>query len=147
MLNNRFKTKFQKLTVNRSDVHDYLGLQIDYTHRKDRYVKLIMYDFLEDILKEVNEKGDINGEYVTPAAANLFTVVETSEKLSANKADYFHRIVVRLLFASKRARPDLQVAVAYLCTRVKFPNEADYDKLRRVIKYIRKTIHLPLLLG
>ena len=32
MLNDRFKTKFQELTVNRSDVHDYLGLQLDYTH-------------------------------------------------------------------------------------------------------------------
>ena len=147
MLNDRFKTKFRELTVNRSDVHDFLGLQLDYMHRKDHYVKLTMCYFLEDILKEVDEKDDMNGKCVTPAAANLFTVVQTSKKLSVNKADYFHRIVAGLLFASKRARPDLQVAVAYVCTRVKCPNEADYDKLRRLIKYIRRTIHLPLLLG
>ena len=74
-------------------------------------------------------------------------MIEISENLEVDKADSFHRMVARLLFAAKRARPDIQVAVAYLCTRVKYPNEADYDKLRRVIKYIRRTIHLPLLLG
>ena len=99
--------------------------------------------FLEDIL-EVNKKGDINGECVTSAAANLFNIVESSENLSVNKADYFHRIAARLLFASKQARPDLQVAIAYLCARVKCPNEAYYDKLCQVIKYIRRLIHLPV---
>ena len=106
-----------------------------------------MYNFLEDIVKEVGKKGDTNGECVTLTAANLFTVVETSEKLSVNKTDYFHQLVARLLFALKRARPGLHMAVAYPCTRVNCPNKANYDKLRRVIKYIRRTIHLPLLLG
>ena len=78
-MNNRFKTKSQELTVNCTDVHDYLGLTLDFTHRKERYVKLTMYNFLEDILKEVDEKGDMAGECVIPAAENLFTVVETSE--------------------------------------------------------------------
>ena len=147
MLNDRFRTKFQELSVNRSDIHDYLGLCSDYTHRKECYVKLTMYNFFKDILEEIKEKGNMNGECVTPAAVNLFTVVETSEKLSVNKADYFHRLVTRLLFASKRARPDIQVAVAYLCTRAICPNEANYDKLHQVIKYIRITIHTTLLLG
>lgn len=114
-----------ELIVDWSDVHDYLGLTLDYTYRKDRYVKLTMYNFLEDILKEVDKEGDMNGEYMTSAAVNLFTVVETSEKLSVNKADYFHRIVARLLFALKWARPDLKLVVAYLCKRVKCPNKAD----------------------
>ena len=90
----------------------------------------------------------MNRKCVTPAAANSFTVVETSKKLSVNKANYFLWLVARLLFASKRARSDLQTAVAYLCTRVKCPNEADCDKLHQVIKYIRiATIYLQLLLG
>ena len=46
-----------------------------------------------------------------------------------NGADYFHWITTRLLFASKRARLDLQVAVAYLCKRVKSPTILDYQKL------------------
>ena len=67
--------------------------------------------------------------------------------MNQDQADYFHRMVACLLFVAKRTQPYLQVEIAYLCTRVKAPNECDYDKLRRVIKYIRRTIHLPLLLG
>jgi hypothetical protein len=37
--------------------------------------------------------------------------------------------------------------VAYLCTRVKAPNQSDYRKLTRVIKYLRLTIFIPLVLG
>jgi hypothetical protein len=52
-----------------------------------------------------------------------------------------------LLFAAKRARPDLQVAVAYMCTRVKAPTVSDYHKLARTIKYLRSTNFMPLVLG
>ena len=55
MLKDRFRTKFQELTVKWSDMYDYLGLYLNYTDRKDHYVKLKMYDCLKDILNEVNE--------------------------------------------------------------------------------------------
>ena len=51
------------------------------------------------------------------------------------------------MFAAKRSRPDLQTAIAFLCTRVKNPDKNDYEKLKRVIKYLRETISLPLVLG
>ena len=62
-------------------------------------------------------------------------------------AKLFHRHVTRLLFASKRARPDIHVCVAFLCTRVKAPTEQDYKKLGKVISYLKETIHLPLVFG
>ena len=83
----------------------------------------------------------------TPAKSNLFTVDPNSSLLNTKEADAFHRRTTRLLFAAKRARPDIQVAVAYLYTRVKVSNQSDYDKLTRVIRYIRRTIHMPLVLG
>jgi hypothetical protein len=67
--------------------------------------------------------------------------------LNEKESDFFHRSTARLLFAAKRARPDLQVAIAYLCTRVKSPNQSDYRKLTRVIKYLRLTVSIPLILG
>ena len=39
------------------------------------------------------------------------------------------------------------MAVSYLCTRVKEPTKSDYEKLKRTIRYMRSTIHLPLVLG
>ena len=54
---------------------------------------------------------------------------------------------MRLLFASKRARPNIQVCVAFLYTRVKSPTEQDYKMLRRVISYLKETVDLPLIIG
>ena len=89
----------------------------------------------------------MKGEAKTPAADKLFNVEEESEDLNAEDAEYFHRLVARFLFVAKRTRPDIQVAVGYLCTRVKNPNKSDYEKLTRLVRYIRHTIHLPLLIG
>ena len=45
------------------------------------------------------------------------------------------------------ARPDIQVCVAFLCTRVKSPTDQDSKKLGRAISYLKETVHLPLVLG
>jgi hypothetical protein len=104
-----------------------------------------MYDYLEDIIESMPD--DMNGTSPTPASDNLFDVDEESPALNEKESDFFHRTTARLLFAAKRARPDLQVAVAYLCTRVKSPSQSDYRKLTRVIKYMRLTVSIPLVLG
>ena len=74
-------------------------------------------------------------------------VDEDSPRLPTKDADLFHCHVARLLFASKRARPDIQVCVAFLCTRVKALTEQDYKKLGKVISYLKETVHLPLVVG
>ena len=51
--------------------------------------------------------------------------------------------MARLLFAAKRAQPDIQVVVVYPCTRVHEPTKDDYLKLARVIQYLHATVHLP----
>ena len=146
VINDKFKTDTQDLSITRGTNHDYIGMNIDFSGKD--HVRITQYNFLEDILDKTSRHfGGMNGTSVTPAVSDVFTVDETSTSLSKQQAEYFHRITARLLFASKRARPDLQVAVAYLCTRVKSPTVSDYIKLVRVIKYIRATIHLPLLLG
>ena len=110
---------------------------IDYSN--EDYVKFTMYNFIEDVLKEA--KDDMNRLLPWPADSKLFTVDWESPRLSAEDADYFHIMTARLLFACKRVRPDIQVGVAFLCTRVKDPTEEDYRKLARVIKYLWVTIN------
>jgi hypothetical protein len=48
-----------------------------------------------------------------------------------------------LLFLTKRARPDILTAVAFLTTRVSEPTEDD-KKLLRVLRYLNGTQHLGL---
>jgi hypothetical protein len=79
----------------------------------------------------------MNGTAVSPAANNLFTVDEKSERLDDAKAETFHRLTAKLLYLGKRARPDIQPTVSYLTTRVTQPNVSDWNKLGRAIKYLR----------
>jgi hypothetical protein len=88
----------------------------------------------------------MDGENSTPAASFLFDVDEDCEKLDAETSEMFHHNTAKLLFLCKRARPDIQTAVAFLCTRVKGPDTDDYKKLTRVMKYLRGTINIPLTL-
>ena len=109
-------------------------------------VKFYMFDYIEQVLSEVDSKL-MAGASTTPAATHLFEVDDDAVKLNKKEADAFHRNVARLLFLSKRARPDLQTAVAFLCTRVQSPDTDDNKKLGRVMRHLRETIYLPLVLG
>ena len=40
----------------------------------------------------------------------------------------------------KRARPDLETAIGFLCTRVRNRDEGNWKRLRRVITYLKCTI-------
>ena len=68
--------------------------------------------------------------------------------LEQAKAEVFHTYVAKALFLSKRARPDIQLEVAFLCTRVQAaPTDHDWKKLLRLMKYLRKTKDLYLTLS
>ena len=84
---------------------------------------------------------------VTPANRNLFIVNKDLPLLEARKAEIFHHVVAKLLYVAKRARVDLQLVIAFLCTRVSKSTQEDWEKLRRVLKYIHKTIDLPRIIG
>ena len=58
-----------------------------------------------------------------------------------------HSSTAQLLFLGKRARPDVQTPVAFLCTRVKVSDEDDYKKLEGVMGYLYGTLYIPLILG
>lgn len=48
-LNNKFKVKYKEVTVYDKNVHNYLRINVDYSHND--YTKFIMYDIIEDLLK------------------------------------------------------------------------------------------------
>lgn len=146
VINNKFKTDTQNLSITKGVNHAYIGMNIDFSGKG--HVRITQYDFLQDILEETSRNYEsMNVNNITPAMSDVFTVDESSPLLPTDQAEYFHCITAQLLFASMKARPNLQVATAYLCTQVKSPTVSDYSKLARVIKYICAIIHLPLLLG
>ena len=142
-LNNHYG-EMQEVTQTRGKVHDYLGMTIDYSKKGKVQVKMV--DYVENMLKDL-EEPEFQGEATTPAANHLFTVNEEDpELLNEEKAELFHHLVAKLLFLCKRARPDIQTAVAFLTTRVRAPDVDDFKKLGRVLKYLRGTTDLSLTL-
>jgi hypothetical protein len=53
-------------------------------------------------------------------------------------------MVAKLLFLCKRVRPNIHIAVAFLSTRVRKPDQDDYKKLGRVMKYLQQTTGLTM---
>lgn len=126
LIYNTFKTKNQSLSVMRGHIHNYLIIRI-YCNRND-CVTFTMYNYLEEIFKEVDVCGDMNGTAITPASDNLFTIEKLLLPLSNKQSNFFNGVIARFLFTAKQPRPDIQVAVLYSCTRVKCPIKSDYQK-------------------
>jgi hypothetical protein len=123
------------LTITQGCIHKYLGMTLDYTEKGK--VKIKMLDYVRKLLAELPE--DWEGKALTPAANHLFTVDNNQQKVTEQQAQFFHTYVAKTLFLCKRARPDLQTTVAFLCTRVKSCDIDDYKKLKRMIQFIRAT--------
>ena len=130
------------LTICRGKIHEYLGMTLDFTLAGK--VQIRMEEYITSMLTELPE--DMDGLVTTPAAEHLFKISKTPTYLNEKEAMFFHHNVAKLLFLCKRARPDMQTVVAFLSTRVQCPDHDDYKKLACAMKYLRKTITLPLML-
>ncbi len=103
-----------------------------------------MIPYLKNVIAEFQEV--ISGKSPTPAANNLFKIRDQKDAkpLEEKRALAFHHMVAQLLFMATRARRDIQTAVAFLTTLVKDPDEDDWGKLKRVLKYLNGTKYLKL---
>ena len=113
-----------RMTIHRCKVHDYLGMDLDFSSNKVLNIGMIKY--LKKILEEFPE--EIKSASATPAAKHLFDVRKDNldKLLPEELALAFHHTIAQLLFLSARARPDICTAVSFLCSRTKTPDEDDW---------------------
>ena len=104
-----------------------------------------MKSYLEEAIQAFGE--DISVGTATPANRNLFVMNEDLPPLETDKAEIFHQVMAKLLYIAKRARVDLQLAIVFLCTRVSKSTKEDWEKLRRTLKYVHRTIGMPKIIG
>lgn len=95
-----------------------------------------MTDYVDNMVKEFPEELSTSNY---PWNENLFKVDVKDSKLSKEKRELFHTFVAKGLFLCKRARPDIQPAIAFLSTRVKSPGEPDWFKLRKMMCFLKGT--------
>ena len=127
---------FGELSISRGNKHDFLGMDVEIKNKK---VYITMKKQIEEAISWYDDH--IGGSATTPATKVLFNVNDDSILLESEKADIFHSIVAKLLYICKRARPDIEPAVSFLCTRVSCPDGDDWIKLARVLNFLRKTIN------
>ena len=60
----------------------------------------------------------MDGTATTPGTNLLFDVIPECIKLDKGNAELFHHLVAKGLFLCKQARPDIQMAIAFLSTQL-----------------------------
>ena len=134
------KSLSTELKLKRGSIHSYLGMTWDFSESKK--CKISMPAYTADILADTGITSSID----SPAASHLFAVREGAPKLSYDKSDKFHSLVAKCSYMAKRTRPDILLPVSFLSTRVQSPDEDDWSKLLRVLKYLCATPSLGIAL-
>jgi hypothetical protein len=124
------------VTIHTGKVHDYLGMIFDYS--KKGQVEVDMKSYVKDMIESFPERMKTTDIALTAASNDLFEESK-GKMLNKEKREIFHKIVAKGLFLSKRARPDILPTIAVLSTRVAKPTESEWNKLRRLIKYLNGT--------
>jgi hypothetical protein len=150
-----FKDGLGLMKVHRGKTHKYLGMMLDFSHKGQ--CQVTMHDYIDGILQAYDPAiKDHNDGYqiverrcakTSAAPDNLFVVNEDCKKLSSEAAEAFHTIVAKALYVTKRARPDISLAFAFLMTRVRSPDIEDWEKLSHLMEYLGGDIERPLILG
>jgi hypothetical protein len=124
--------EFRWITLEIGKSHSYLGMQLNFG---SGFVTIDMTFYVHKVLSEYQ---DVISTMI-PARKDLFRVNKASNLLKSGEARKFHTTVARLLYLSRRGRPDIITAVGFLCTRVKSPTVEDSKKLMQVLGYLKQT--------
>ena len=55
--------------------------------------------------------------------------------------------MAKLLYNMRRARPDLETVISFLCRRVSKSDVGDWEKLKRVLAWVQETIDDKRIIG
>jgi hypothetical protein len=140
----KIEERFGKMTVTRGKQHVFLGMDIRF--KDDRTLSIGMKAYTKEAIAEFGE--DVTRSATTPAGQGIFEVDATSSSLTKEKAElYHHKVVAKLLYVSHRGRADIQLAIAFMCTRVSCSTTQDWGKLKRLMQYLNRTMDEVLTIG
>lgn len=143
---NMVKGYFGELVVTRGKEHTFLGMKIKV--RDDKKIEISMEDQqLEAIALMENTGEKVKASMTTPAAKHLYMCNDNEKLLDEKRSEIFHSIAAKILFITKRVRPDFEPTTAYFCTRVSKSNEDDWKKLKRALGYMKGTYTQPRIIG
>jgi histone deacetylase 1/2 len=137
---NALRTKYKDINVQEGLIHPYLGMTFDYS--VEGKVRVTQDGYVSELVAS----EDIKSAVKTPANEDLFVIDSNSAELNKEAKEHFHSLTAKLLYLSKRTRPDILVAVSFLTSRVQVATEQDGAKLTRVLRYLSGTQNLGIVL-
>jgi hypothetical protein len=132
----KIKEHFGDLVVSRGKQHTFLGMNIKFNSNGS--LEIEMRKYIEEAIELFGE--DVSGRVSSAATKKLF-VLTPAKALDDKRAEIFHAVTAKLLWVMKRARPDIETAISFLCTRVSKSDECDWGKLRRLLQFLNQTIN------
>ena len=127
----KLKKRYGEITRCNGPVLNYLGMVFNLS--TPGQVMMTMEGYIEDTLS----CAGVSGKARTPGRDGLFEVRENAAVIvEEEERVWFHRIVAKLSYLAKRAKPECLTAVAFLATRVTKCTNDDVERLDRVLKYM-----------
>lgn len=114
----------------------YRGLQIVSSDSQEIFVN--QTEYAKELTKHVRKTAR------TPTAMNFLKVNKQSEPCQKAEKEEYARTVAKILWLANQSRPDLKFATSLLCSRVSDTRIEDLKKMKRVLEYIKGTLHLGL---
>jgi hypothetical protein len=115
--------------------HDNLAMILDFSI--PGMLQANMTPYIKSMIEEFSEK--LSGKTKTAWNENLFKVDPNSKHLKTEQAKVFHTFVRKGMFLCKCGRQDIQLAVAFVATRVTEQNEGNWKKLVKMMNYLKAT--------
>jgi hypothetical protein len=129
-----FLKEFTWITIEHDNKLSYLGMLVTL---EQGVATIDMTYFVDKLL----ESYDNLIARATPSNKSIFQVDGDAMVLLEEERKQFHSAVAKLLYLSKRARPDILAAVSFLCTRVTKATIEDKKKLEYLLGYLQATKH------
>ncbi len=127
-----FLCEFTWITIERDNKLSYLGMLISLAEGE---ATVDMTYFVEKLLEGYTNLVMRQ----TPSNKSIFQVDGGAMVLPEEERKNFHTVVAKLLFLSKRTRPDILTTVSFLCTRVTKATVEDKRKLEYLLGYLQAT--------
>ena len=134
----RMIVEFGDMTITKGEEHDFLGMKIGFN--KDKTFTVDMRAQIMQVIDEFEKYDTSDSATISPAAHYLFTVNPDREKLDKEKSIVFHSITSKLGYIMKRGRPDTETSISFLMKWVSKSDHDDWNKLRRIIGILKRTI-------
>jgi hypothetical protein len=122
---------------NLGEIKTYLGLDITKDKHGTFYINQQTY-----IKRILNEYGMSDSKTSSIPITTDYDKIKDEKVLIDNNK--FQRLIGTLLYVAVNSRPDITAAVCILAQKTSKPTQTDWNELKRVLKYLKGTIHYKL---